>query len=580
MSRTAGLATPIRGPAASGAASWQGSVKDKDLTAPPGSPTLGDRYIVASPATGLWSGEEDSIAEWDGDEWLFDAPAGGWAVWVDDEDELYVYNGSAWAQESFGPHAATHKGGGADAIDAASSSVAGLMSGPDKAKLDASIAVIKTSDDIEAILEAASDGGSFWLEDGTHTTLGLITIANKKGISIRGGPGAIVTRSGSDQLFKIEGCEDFHMSGFTLAVTSAGNAVVYVDNAGAGPYQYAARHNYVDLHFEIGGTAGIWSAILAGGQFTQGSIRDCTFFGDIGDCISVTGANVEGTIIAKNRMVTTAAGFGNGIDVSTTGGRGVLIIGNDIEGPWYIGINTNDSEGVIACSNRLRGVQRGMKIGSSADRAIAAHNIVYDSAGYGIQTVGDYGIIHGNEIYSAADDGIQLIGSEQTHVTDNMMENGAAWGMDVDSASLGCSFANNHFFNNASGDLNIQGTNEHTVDGKINNRRSTTDATVTTIATISIPDDTVVWIETNIIARRTDVAGRGKWKRGVLAYREAAGAAAIEGGVWTPLTIKSAIPSVWDVDIIESGNNVLIQVTGAAAQSLNWSSQHTVEERS
>ena len=85
MSRTVGLGTPMRGLAAAGAASWHGFVKDKDLTAPPGSPTPDDSYIVASPATGAWSGQEDDIATWDGSQWIFETPEGGWAVWVEDE---------------------------------------------------------------------------------------------------------------------------------------------------------------------------------------------------------------------------------------------------------------------------------------------------------------------------------------------------------------------------------------------------------------------------------------------------------------------------------------------------------------
>lgn len=248
--RTVGLGTPVRGPEAAGAASWRGSAKDKDLTAPPGSPALDDRYIVSSPATGLWSGEENSIAEWDGDAWLFETPSAGWVVYVDDEGEIYVYSGSAWAQESFGPHAATHNGGGSDAIDASTSSVDGLMSAADKTKLD----------DLSAVDE---------------------------------------------------------------------------------------------------------------------------------------------------------------------------------------------------------------------------------------------------------------------------------------------------------------------------NPIATTDETVTTIATIPISDDTVVWIETEVIARRTNAAGRGKWKRGALVYRESAGSATLEGANWTPVTEES--DAAWDVDIAVSGNNALIRVTGAAGQNINWKSRHTVD---
>jgi hypothetical protein len=37
-------------------------VLDRDLTAPPGTPVLGEAYVVASPATGLWAGHEEEIA--------------------------------------------------------------------------------------------------------------------------------------------------------------------------------------------------------------------------------------------------------------------------------------------------------------------------------------------------------------------------------------------------------------------------------------------------------------------------------------------------------------------------------------
>ena len=114
--RLVALGTPVRGVEAGGVISWQGAVKDKDLTAPPGSPSTGDRYIVASVASGAWTGEEDNIAEWMGSSWSFDTPEAGWAVWIDDESEIYVFNGSSWNQESLGPHAPTHEDGGSDEV--------------------------------------------------------------------------------------------------------------------------------------------------------------------------------------------------------------------------------------------------------------------------------------------------------------------------------------------------------------------------------------------------------------------------------------------------------------------------------
>lgn len=72
------------------------SVKDRDLTTPPASPADGDRYIVASGATGVWAGWDLNIALWVDGAWLRLPPRAGWRAWVVDEALLLVYNGSTW----------------------------------------------------------------------------------------------------------------------------------------------------------------------------------------------------------------------------------------------------------------------------------------------------------------------------------------------------------------------------------------------------------------------------------------------------------------------------------------------------
>ena len=72
-------------------------VLDKDLTAPPGSPAEGARYIVGPAATGAWAGQTGKVAAWQDGAWAFYAPREGWLAWVADEDVLYMHGGSAWA---------------------------------------------------------------------------------------------------------------------------------------------------------------------------------------------------------------------------------------------------------------------------------------------------------------------------------------------------------------------------------------------------------------------------------------------------------------------------------------------------
>ena len=116
-----GYPTPRKRTSDSSDTLWVDPVINKTTTAPPGSPSVGDRYIVATPATGAWVGKEGNIAEWNGTGWDFTAPVIGLTTYVTAETEYYSYNGAAWVMESFGPHKATHENGGTDEL-----SVAGL----------------------------------------------------------------------------------------------------------------------------------------------------------------------------------------------------------------------------------------------------------------------------------------------------------------------------------------------------------------------------------------------------------------------------------------------------------------------
>lgn len=80
---------------------WQESVLDKDLNVPPSTPATGARYIVSWPlqaASGAWAGHDNEVATWDGAAWDFVAVSEGMATWIEDEDVVYVWNGTTWAK--------------------------------------------------------------------------------------------------------------------------------------------------------------------------------------------------------------------------------------------------------------------------------------------------------------------------------------------------------------------------------------------------------------------------------------------------------------------------------------------------
>ena len=79
------------------------SVLDCDLAAPPASPADGDRYIVASGATGDWAEWDLNVTLWTDGAWLRLPPQTGWRAWVEDEGLLLFYDGAGWVGTT--PHA-------------------------------------------------------------------------------------------------------------------------------------------------------------------------------------------------------------------------------------------------------------------------------------------------------------------------------------------------------------------------------------------------------------------------------------------------------------------------------------------
>jgi hypothetical protein len=73
-------------------------VADKDLAAPPGTPAIGERYIVGAAATGDWASHDDEIAVFTARGWEFIEPGQGRIAYVADEQIFYHFTAAgAWA---------------------------------------------------------------------------------------------------------------------------------------------------------------------------------------------------------------------------------------------------------------------------------------------------------------------------------------------------------------------------------------------------------------------------------------------------------------------------------------------------
>lgn len=72
------------------------AVKEWDRTMAPGAPEEGDRYLVGAGAIGSFAGHDGKVALFDLGVWRFFQARPGWRVYVEAEDVVLVFDGSAW----------------------------------------------------------------------------------------------------------------------------------------------------------------------------------------------------------------------------------------------------------------------------------------------------------------------------------------------------------------------------------------------------------------------------------------------------------------------------------------------------
>jgi hypothetical protein len=198
---------------------------DRDLTAPPGSPADGDRYLVAPGGAGAWSGQDGKIAAWQDGAWSFHAPREGWRLWLADEGILLVFDGASWTGAATQNAALIGVNTTADATNKLAVSSPAVLFSHD-------------GDDIRVKLNKAGDGdtASFLFQKAWsgRAEIGLIgdndfaLKTSTDGSTFATGLTLVASASGVPKL------PGFTVSGLPSAVTAGAGAIVHVSDESGG----------------------------------------------------------------------------------------------------------------------------------------------------------------------------------------------------------------------------------------------------------------------------------------------------------------------------------------------------------
>jgi hypothetical protein len=120
--------------------------KSADLATPPGSPTVGDCWIVAAMSTGAWAGHAGEIAQWTAGGWRFAHPAAGWRCHILDRGAAMLHDGAGWNDEivrADGIHVGGNKVVGARMADIVSPTGGTVVDNQARAVIDALLTMLR-----------------------------------------------------------------------------------------------------------------------------------------------------------------------------------------------------------------------------------------------------------------------------------------------------------------------------------------------------------------------------------------------------------------------------------------------------
>lgn len=389
----------------------------------------------------------------------------------------------------------------------------------------------------------APDGATIYFPPGQYLIGSSITVTNKRLNFVGVGLSSIIKTTANTQMFVLSSTGStsnnwkFDSIRFQGSGAGANQYAVYL-SAQAGDFLFN------NCYFESLAGGGIAVGTTNVSTYLGGTISNCTFKSN-GTAIDLFSLSeyiriINNQFVSNTRAIQTVSGNaiidGNNITYNNIGIR--------------IASGSNNGHGIVSNNNINHNTGDGLNIGNVA---------------LGMTFIGNH--IYQNNITIATCSGIRFIGG-QIDVGAYSFTNATA------TRFVDVSFPNSYSntITLVSGEA-PQFINCEYLTGKSFNYPtvSTTNATVTTLATIICPVTTTTSIVGYVSARRTGgtagTAEDGALYRVEAVVKNVAGTATIIGST---VTVIGEDQAGWDVTLAGSSGNILIQVTGAVNNNINW----------
>lgn len=361
--------------------------------------------------------------------------------------------------------------------------------------------IIEVTDDLEAVIEAASAGDHFYLRPGTHTVTAPVAVTAAR-VRVWGSPGSIVNFTGTGVLFDLgAGADNFHAEGFRVVLNSvnataaflvaaACNSVnvedVWIDvtscSAAAEVVETAGERTRivnVDIVLGAGQTAAVGVRLDDGddhrvegvridgsaGTLTNGVYEDLTCNRTVIERVNVNDVSQRGIgVSGKHARVTTCIIRNAGVysvELSITS-EGSTIRGCHAHtcGPYY----AQPPYAEVASCHSEDSPNDGILVGGGAHYTRIVDCAVISPADHGVNLGGaNYLIVEGNTVYNAGKSGLYVNNCTSGAVEGNVAVTSAEQGIELAGTCTRCCVGGNSLVSSTGDSIRVTDASDYNV---------------------------------------------------------------------------------------------------------------------